>query len=124
LATWLDEFWKPIAATARQQHALTKSDKHLLLFLIDFGGHVCETQVTLLDQPAEIPSSHAPLKLPPTGKIEASDLKTWIRTAAGLFPRRVDAMALIRDTQEGTPDLLYAKIFEFCGLTWQGVKLP
>ena len=123
VAAWLDEFWKPIVATARRQQALIPTDTHLLLFLVDIHGHVSKG-VTLVDQPGELVHSHTALMLPPTGKVEEQELKTWILAAAGLFPRKVDAMTWIRDTEGGTPELLYAKIFEFCGLDWEGVQLP
>jgi inactive STAND len=124
LTAWLEEFWKPIAAAANQRLPLTPSNTHLLLFLLDFSGHVCETTVSLLDQPGEIVRSYAPLKLPPTGKIREEELEIWIDNAAEVLPGKMDAFALIRDTDNGTPDLLYEKIFASCGLFWEGVELP
>jgi hypothetical protein len=124
LTAWLDEFWKPIASAARERVPLTPSNTHLLLFLLDFSGGVCETTVSLLDQPGEMLHSHAPLKLPPTGKIQQDELDIWIDSTAEVLPGRMDAFALIHDTDNGTPDLLYEKIFASCGLYWEGVELP
>jgi hypothetical protein len=124
LAAWIDEFWRPISTTAREKQHLTQTNTHLLLFLVDFDGHVCETQVTLLDQPDQIITSHAPLKLPPTGKFPEAELEIWIDNAAELLPSRVDAVELISATENGVPELVYEKICECCGLSWEGDMMP
>lgn len=124
LAKWIDEFWKPIVDAAQEQQDLTLRNTHLLLFLVDYDGHVCETNVTLLDQPEQIKGSHVPLKLPPTAKFPEDVLDFWIGTAAEVLPSNVDAAKLIANTNEGVPDLVYRKIYESCGLPWEGDKLP
>ena len=120
LSAWIDEFWKPISAAAREEQHLTPATTHLLLFLVDFDGHVCDTKVTLLDQAGEIMNSHAPLKLPPTGKFPETELEIWIDNAAELLPSKMDAMELISATENGIPELVYEKICECCGLSWEG----
>ena len=124
LATWLDEFWKPITTAARQQQPSTRGDTHLLLFLVDFVGEVCQSKVTLLDQPEQLRDSHAPLKLPPTEKIKEDELEFWIDNAAEVLPGKVDAITLITATENGIPELLYEKIYASCGLPWEGENLP
>jgi hypothetical protein len=122
LSTWLDDFWKPIAATARQRQALTPSHTYLLLLLVDFSENVCKTKITLLDQPEDLLKTHAPLKLPPTGKIREDDLEYWLDTPP-MLPGKVNPGAWLSDTENGVPELLYEKIFAYCGLTWEGEKL-
>jgi hypothetical protein len=124
LAKWIDEFWKPIATAAREKENLTQRNTHLLLFLVDFDGHVCETTVNLLDQPEQMPGSHAPLKLPPTAKFPEPDLDYWIGSAAEVLPSDVDAADLIAETNDGVPELVYRRIYERCNLPWEGDKLP
>jgi hypothetical protein len=124
LAKWLDEFWKPIVEAAREKQDLTLRNTYLLLFLVDFDGQVCKTEVTLLDQPEQIKGSYAPLKLPPTGKFPEPELDSWIGFAAEALPGNVDAADLMADTNDGVPELVYRKIYECCGLPWEGDKLP
>lgn len=124
LAKWIDEFWKPIVDAASEQQDLTMRNTYLLLFLVDFDGSVCETKVKLLDQPEQIKGSYVPLKLPPTAKFPESELDSWIGFAAEVLPGNIDAADLIANTDDGVPELVYRKIYEYCGLPWEGDKLP
>jgi len=122
LAKWLDEFWKPIADTARQKKELTRRETYLLLFLVDLGGQVCE-KITLLDQPEQINGSYVPLKLPPTDKFPEPVLDEWMGYAANVLPSSLDAAELIANTG-GVPEHVYRKIYESCGLPWRGDMFP
>ncbi len=121
LASWLENFWKPIVTTARQRQ--NQTNRYLLLFLVDFDGHVCESPVTLLDQAVDIPNSSAPLKLPPTGKFPAEVLDEWIGSALELLPDKVNADELLAATENGVPNLVYEQIYDYCGLIWEGEKI-
>lgn len=120
LAQWIEQFWKPIVSVASQKQNLTKSNTHLLLFLVDFEGRVCDTNLPLLDQLGETHSSYAPLKLPPNSKFPENELEIWIDTAAEALPSGLNAVEVIEDTENGIPDLVYDKIWEPCGTSWQG----
>jgi hypothetical protein len=121
LKSWMEEFWKPISTAARQVQHLTRETTHLLLFLVDFSGHVCDYKIELLDNAEEMANSCAPFKLPPACKFPEAELDTWLNiTAAQELPEDVSASELLDETDDGIPQLVYEKIFEHCGWSWEG----
>ncbi len=124
LSAWIEEFWKPISTTAYLAQHLTKAPTHLLLFLIDFDGHIHESNIKLLDRVEEMTNSYTPIKLPIICEFPENELEFWIDSAAEVLPTNLKASELMSTTENGIPELVYEKICEYCGLSWEGEITP
>lgn len=124
LASWLDEFWNPIVQAARRTPDQSQIRTHLLLFLVDYSGVVCENCHEFIDDPHQIQFSYRPLLLPPANVFPENELDIWLDIASEVFPSRPNAKELIQQTQNGIPDLVYEKICYYCGISWEGELAP
>jgi hypothetical protein len=120
LTTWLNEFWNPLVQTARCIPNQNQLKTHLLLFLVDYSGIVCERCHEFIDDPNQIQFSHQPLRLPPTNLFPENELDIWLDTASDVLPTRPNVKELIQQTQNGVPDLVYERICAHCGISWEG----
>jgi hypothetical protein len=120
LAKWIDEFWKPLVAAANRSLHLTRPDTHMLMFLVDYSGCVCKWNVELAWQPDRLDSLHVPLYLPPASRFSAQELNSWMTFAAELLPAGLTADALLIDSDNGIPALIYEAIKRHCGFSWEG----
>ncbi len=120
LSEWMQEFWLPLVTTARNSMHLTQRNTHLLMFLVDYSGCVCNSDVTLARQADQPDYPRIPLHLPPAGRFPPDVLDFWIDTAAEVLPAGLTAQALLAASDNGIPQLIYETICDRCGLSWEG----
>jgi hypothetical protein len=120
LSGWIEEFWGPLVTVARQIQPYTPRQTHLLLFLIDYGGKVCQSDLTLAQNPADLRVAPMPLLLPVLSPFPALELEIWIDTAAEVLPTGLSATVLVGMPYNGIPELVYDKICAHCGFSWEG----
>lgn len=120
LSEWVLEFWQPLIKVAQCKTHLTQRDTHLLMFLVDYTGCVCNSDVTLVRQADQPDYPRIPLHLPPAGRFPPDVLDFWIDTAAEILPAGLSAQALLTASDNGIPQLIYETICDLCGLSWEG----
>lgn len=124
LSNWIDCFWKPLVQMANEQNSYSSRSKHLLLFLVDYSGHVYEQCNSFVGDPQSLQNSHLPLKLPVSEKFTENELDIWLDTASEIFPIRPNVNEIINQTENGIPDFVYENICRYCGLNWEGELAP
>lgn len=120
LSAWLREFWQPLASMANQRGHLTDLNTHLMMFLVDYSGHVSRSGVPLADRLDDPAYPLAPLCLPPTSRFPFDELDFWLTAAAEVLPAEVTGEALLAASDQGIPLLVYDIVCERCGLSWEG----
>lgn len=120
LSGWIEEFWGPLVTVARQIQPYTSRQTHLLLFLIDYGGKICQSDLALAQQPADLRVAPMPLLLPVLNPFPELEIEIWIDTAAEVLPTGLSAADLIGAPYSGIPELVYDKICAHCGFSWEG----
>lgn len=124
LASWVDEFWKLLVSTARENSNTNSSNHHLLLFLVDYKGSVRKEGLNVVELPEKVSETHAPLSLPYNSRIPEEELDRWITQSTRLLPPSLSAQSLLADTDDGIPDLVYEKVCKSCGISWEGEMIP
>jgi hypothetical protein len=61
-----------------------------------------------------------PLLLPVASPFPEFELEIWIDAAAEVLPTGLSAAALVAKPCSGVPELVYDKICEHCGFSWEG----
>jgi hypothetical protein len=120
LSAWIDEFWKPLATMADPTLAYTSRRTHLLLFLVDYSGHIQHSDLILARKSQELDDAQIPLLLPPIEPFSELELEIWIDAAAEVLPPGLSAKTLTSAPYSGIPELIYGKISEHCGFSWEG----
>jgi hypothetical protein len=120
LSGWIEEFWGPLVTVARQIQPYTSRQTHLLLFLIDYRGKVCQSDLTLAQNPVDLRVAPMPLPLPALSPFPELELEIWIDTAAEVLPTGLSAADLVGMPYNGIPELIYDKICAHCGFSWEG----
>jgi Bacterial Death-like domain 1/inactive STAND len=131
LARWIKEFWQKLAAKAlsdTQSRAGNPAQNltYLLLFLVDYSGHVCLAKDVHLARAGNDPEyPKVPLRLPPNKVFPREVLTKWLRqpSVRALLPRgiTVDAQQLWQEAGDGVPELVYKRIFDYYQLSWEGL---
>ncbi|HLG37097.1 MAG TPA: hypothetical protein VI338_03105 [Nitrososphaera sp.] len=125
LRAWLDEFWKPLVNFARQSDYFPQASTHLLLFMVDYSGSVCQSDIQFIERPEDVSETHIPLLLPPATVFPETEMDIWLDTASEVLPPpRPTVRALLEATQNGIPDLVYEEICRHCHIPWQGELAP
>ncbi len=119
VSSWINDFWQPVVKLARSMQHRTLRRTNLLLFLVDYGGK-CQNGIKFTKRPSSMGSTHLPLLLPSTQKIPSKELEIWFDLATEVLPRDFSVQKLLAETQNGTPELIFEKIYEYCGLNWEG----
>ena len=127
LDLWLQEFWKPLVAMAITIQPLKKKETHLLMFLVDYRGSICQSEVNLAE---ECESSRRydpciPLRLPPASPFTLEMLEDWIKFANRFsseftIPEGLTAQILYENSRNGIPEYVVETICKHCGLSWEG----
>ncbi|MDY6783721.1 MAG: hypothetical protein SW833_14465 [Cyanobacteriota bacterium] len=124
LAAWLREFWEPLVERVEPRCCSTLEGTHLLIFLVDNSGSVCESALKLARQWQQPEYPRIPLHLPPVSPFPPDVLDDWISNAmvhgemqmlAGLTAR-----VLLEKSDNGIPELVYEEICDCCGHDWEG----
>ena len=123
LIPWLEEFWQPLVRMSKTIEPLRET--HLLMFLVDNCGSVCQSEITLTE--AFDPVSYdpfIPLSLPPASAFTLEMLEDWLDDALSLsqftMPAGLTAQILYEKSEQGTPQYVVETICKHCGLSWEG----
>lgn len=122
LSAWLQEFWEPLVARAKEN--MPKRETHLLMFLVDNCGSVCQSTVRLAEQCEHPEYPRLPLRLPPASPFPPDALDEWIDMAIAFrevqFPNGLTSQILLERSNNGVPQYVYEEICKQCGLSWEG----
>jgi transcriptional regulator with XRE-family HTH domain len=123
LSAWLQEFWEPLVARAKEN--MPKCETHLLMFLVDYCGSVCKSNVRLAEQSEHSEYPRLPLRLPPASPFPLDALDEWIDnlsiSSQVQIPAGLTSQILLERSSNGVPQYVYEEICKHCGLSWEGV---
>lgn len=123
LSQWLQEFWEPLVAMAKQN--MPKQETHLLMFLVDNCGSVCQSTVRLADGLEHSDYPCIPLRLPPASLFPPDALDEWIDIAIAFrevqFSNGLTSQVLLERSNNGVPQYVYEEICKCWGISWEGV---
>ncbi len=120
LAAWVEEFWGPLVTMAHRTQHQTRRRTHLLLFLIDNAGEVCHSDLVLCRNAQDLRIAPVPLLLPVIEPFPQVELDIWIDGAAEVMPTGLSAQTLMAAPCNGVPELIYEKVCQHCGFSWEG----
>ncbi|RCJ40624.1 DNA-binding protein [Nostoc minutum NIES-26] len=124
LGAWLQEFWEPLVAQVEASCPTTQHNTHLLMFLVDNSGSVCESNILLAKQFEEPDYPRIPLHLPPVSSFGLDVLDDWIDMVTAMesmqIPTGLTAKILLEKTENGVPEFVYEEICCHCGHSWEG----
>jgi inactive STAND/Effector-associated domain 8 len=124
LVAWLQEFWEPLVAQVEINCPYNERNTHLLMFLVDNSGSVCESNILLAKQFDEPDYPRIPLHLPPVGPFPPNVLDDWIDMVTAIesmqIPTGLTSKILLEKTENGIPEFVYEEICDFCGHSWEG----
>lgn len=124
LVAWLQEFWEPLVTQVEANSLPTQHNTHLLMFLVDNSGSVCESNVLLAKQFDEPEYPRIPLHLPPVSPFGLDVLDDWIDMVTAMesiqIPTGLTAKILLEKTKNGEPESVYEEICSHCGHSWEG----
>jgi hypothetical protein len=120
LSAWIEEFWGPLVTMARQIRYQTHRRTHLLLFLVDYAGTVCQSDMPLAQHPHDLHTVPWPLLLPTIEPFPELELEIWLDAAAEVLTSGLSVGTLLSEPYNGIPEFVYEKICEHCGLGWEG----
>ncbi|MEM7578318.1 MAG: XRE family transcriptional regulator [Cyanobacteria bacterium P01_A01_bin.80] len=124
LAEWLEEFWKPLVMEVEENCSPTQRSKHLLMFLVDNSGSVCDSNILLAKQFDELEYPRIPLHLPPVSPFPLDVLDDWIDMVTAIesmqIPVGLTSKLLLEKSENGIPEFVYEEICDFCGHSWEG----
>jgi len=120
LSAWIEEFWQPLVVAAHNSLHRTQRETHLLMFLVDYSGCVCDWDVTLAQQPSQPEYPRIPLHMPPASRFPPDVLDFWIDMAAEVLPAGLTAQIVLEASENGIPQIVYQAICDHCGLSWEG----
>ncbi|RAM48150.1 MAG: XRE family transcriptional regulator [Hapalosiphonaceae cyanobacterium JJU2] len=124
LMGWLQEFWEPLVAQVEVNCPHSKRNTHLLMFLVDNSGSVCESNILLAKQFDEPEYPRIPLHLPPVSPFPPDVLDDWIDMVTAMesmqIPAGLTSKILLEKTENGVPEFVYEEICCHCGHSWEG----
>lgn len=123
LSAWLQEFWEPLVAKTTEN--MPNCETHLLMFLVDNCGSVCQSNVRLAEQCEHSDYPRLPLRLPPASPFPLDALDEWIDnlsiSSQVQIPAGLTSRILLERSSNGVPQYVYEEICRHCGLSWEGV---
>ena len=124
LPAWLQEFWEPLVERVEQNFRPPPEGRHLLMFLVDNSGRVCQSNIVLAQQFDQPEYPRIPLHLPPVSPFPPDVLDDWISDAMvhrGMqMPAGLTAQVLLEKSKDGIPEFVYEEICCHCGHDWEG----
>ena len=125
LTPWLESFWLPLVEMAKEFPS--QEDTHLLMFLVDNCGKVCESNTLFHKQfnPLEY-HPHLPLSLPPASAFSLDMIDDWldlvisIEELSILIRRDLTAKYVWENSNNGIPEYVFEVICKHCGFSWEG----
>jgi len=119
LLEWMRDFWQSLAARARAHISTVQSKTHLLLFMVDYTGCVCDWNIPLDRQFDPNAYIGMPLHLPPATRFTPDVISFWL-DLADVLPTGLSTQALTESCDNGKPQLVYDRICTHCGVSWEG----
>lgn len=112
----IQKFWQPLVERNNQR------ETYFAMFLVDNKGYVCRSGLSLAWQINHPELPRIPLSLPPASRFPARKLNKWvtIAVAAEVVPEDLCVETLLEESQGGVPDLVYQRICDYCGFSWEG----
>ena len=124
LEQWLQEFWEPLLARVEPNSCLTPEKTHLLMFLVDNSGSVCQSNIGLAQQYQQPEYPRIPLHLPPVSPFPTDVLEDWLDTVMAMetmqMPAGLTSQILLEKSEDGIPEFVYEEICCHCGHDWEG----
>jgi hypothetical protein len=124
LPAWLQEFWEPLVERVEQNFRPPPEGRHLLMFLVDNSGRVCQSNIVLAQQFDQPEYPRIPLHLPPVSPFPPDVLDDWISDAMVhrdmQMPAGLTAQVLLEKSKDGIPEFVYEEICCHCGHDWEG----
>jgi hypothetical protein len=124
LTAWLQEFWEPLVERVKADCCPTPEGTHLLMFLIDNSGSVCQSNIVLAKQCEQPEYPRIPLHLPPVSPFAPDVLDDWIEMVTGFadvqIPAGLTSQVLLEKSEDGIPEFVYEEICCHCGHDWEG----
>jgi hypothetical protein len=124
LAASLQEFWEPLVERVEQNFRPTPEGTHLLMFLIDNSGSVCQSNIVLATQYKQPEYPRIPLQLPPVSRFPPDILDDWLDEARAFsdvqMPAGLTSQDLLENSKNGIPEFVYEEICHHCGQDWEG----
>lgn len=125
LKPWLEQFWLPLVEMTKE--CIVEEDTHLLMFLVDNCGDVCQSKSLFSEQfnPLDY-HPHIPLTLPPACPFSLNMIEDWLDLIIGieelsiLIRRDLTAQYLWENSQNGIPEYVFELICKHCGFRWEG----
>lgn len=118
----IQKFWQPLVERVYQELPLTQRQTHLVMFLVDNEGNICNSDVALAQQSNHPTYPKIPLYLPPASHFPPDALDDWIdmAIAAQVLPTGLTAQMLLDECDNGIPLFVYEKICNYCNYRWEG----
>lgn len=124
LGMWLQEFWEPLVERVEPNCCLTTKKTHLLMFLVDNSGSVCQSNIGLAKQYEQPEYPRIPLHLPPVNPFPSDVLDNWLDMVTGFtdvqMPTGLTSQVLLEKSEDGIPEFVYEEICCHCGHDWEG----
>jgi len=124
LVAWLQEFWEPLVKRIEPASCPTPEGTHLLMFLVDNSGSICQSTVQLAQEWEQPEYPRIPLYLPPVSPFPPDILEDWLDMVAGFsdiqIPAGLTAQLLLEKSEDGNPQDVYEEICCHCGYDWEG----
>ncbi|AFZ27597.1 hypothetical protein Cylst_5591 [Cylindrospermum stagnale PCC 7417] len=119
----LHNFWLPLTSLVRKSID-QKSDRLLLMFLIDCEGCVSTWNITFAQEFDSAWEPHIPISLPMIKCLSSDILTNWFRYEVESLPTRVTKeissnVQEIMLMSEGVPELVFGHIYDLCNCDGQ-----
>lgn len=124
LVAWLQEFWEPLVKRIEPESCLTPEATHLLMFLVDHRGSICQSTIQLAQEWEQPEYPRIPLHLPPVSPFPPDILEDWLDMVTGFrdiqIPAGLTSQLLLEKSEDGIPEFVYEEICCHCGYDWEG----
>jgi len=124
LVAWLQEFWEPLVERIKTDCCPTPEGTHLLMFLVDNSGSVCQSNIGLAKRYEQPEYPRLPLHLPPVHPFPPNILDDWLDMVMGFadvqLPAGLTSQVLLEKSEDGIPEFVYEEICCHCGHDWEG----
>ena len=124
LTTWLQDFWESLVEMVKADCCPTPEGTHLLMFLVDNSGSVCQSNIVLAKQYEQLEYPRFPLHLPPVSPFPPEILDDWLDMVTGFadvqMPAGLSSQVLLEKSDNGIPEFIYEEICSHCGHKWEG----
>jgi len=123
LKEWLRQFWEQLVMKIKATPSLLAKEKHLLMFLVDNSGRVCQSDLLLATQHNQPDYPKAPMTLPPICPFPSDTLEEWLDNSPSPIAEMLNDLTvetLLEQTDNGIPERVYEEICFYCNHDWEG----